>query len=128
MRERIESAVRLILQNCGDDWFMILEESVSEKFVQFAFDEESGLVFDLPLQALTKSEIELAGTLLAAYEVISETAQVYDGPDGDEVGEQSSFQCNVGFDVELAVTLSYRIFREVYGFSDDTRFDVTIMR
>lgn len=128
MRERIESAVKLILQNCGDDWFMILEESTSEKFVQFAFDEESGLVFDLPLQALSPDEIELAKTLLADYDVDPETAVVYDGPDGEEVGEQSSFQCQVGFDAELAVTLSYRIFKEVYAFSDDTRFDVTIMR
>ncbi len=128
MRERIESAVKLILQNSGDDWFMILEESESEKFVQFAFDEDSGLVFDLPLQALTPEEIELSRTLLASYGIGSETAQVFDGPDGDEVGEQCSFQTVVGFDTELAVTLTYRIFREVYGFTDATRFDVTIMR
>jgi len=122
MKKRIESAVRLILQNNGDGWFMIFEEPKSEKFVQFAFDEDAGLIFDLPFQALTRAEKESAGVLLAGMGIGPATAEVFEGPDGDHIGQQCSYQAEVGFDAEMAVSLAYRVMREVYG------FDVTINR
>jgi hypothetical protein len=128
MKERMARAVEMILQNRGDGWFMIFEESGSEKFVQFAFDEDGGLIFDLPFQALTTDENTTAARVLADLGVQAESAPVLDGLDGDEIGQQCSFQANVGYDRELAVALAYRVFRDVYGFADDTRFDVTIMR
>lgn len=128
MKERIESAVKLILQNSGDGWFMIFEEPKSEKFVQFAFDEESGLIFDLPFQALTQLEKDSAGMLLSSMGVAPATAEVLDGPDGDCIGQQCSYQAEIGYDAEMAVSLAYRVMREVYGFRDGTRIDVTINR
>lgn len=128
MKERIESAVRLILKNSGDGWFMIFEEPKSEKFVQFAYDEESGLIFDLPFQALTKLERDTAGVLLSGMGVGSAAGEIFDGPDGDHIGQQCSFQAEIGFDAEIAISLAYRVMREVYGFRDDTRIDVTINR
>ena len=59
MKKRVESAIRMILENIGEGWFIILEEPETEKFVQFAYDEGSGLVFDLPFQALDDPEIDI---------------------------------------------------------------------
>jgi len=128
MKERIESAVKLILKNSGDGWFMIFEEPKSEKFVQFAFDEGSGLIFDLPYQALTGLEKDSARVLLAGMGVAPQTEDVFGGPEGDHIGQQCSFQAEIGFDAEMAVSLTYRVMREVYGFRDETKIDVTINR
>ncbi len=128
MQERIRSALLAILQNTGDDWFIIIEEPEHEKFVQFAFDESSGLFFDLPFQALTKSELKRAGSLFAGLAIEPQKAPMLDKPGGKETGVQESFNHHVGRDIDQAVNLAYRVFKEVYAFDDSVRLDVTIMR
>lgn len=126
MKKRIESAIRLILENTGEGWFIILEEPVDEKFVQFAYDEDSGLIFDLPFQALTDDELTRARQVLGEAGIGDETAGLYDAPDGEQIGEQTSFNAMVGRDVDRAVELVHRVFTYVYGFDDKTRFNITI--
>jgi hypothetical protein len=126
MKKRVESAIRLILENIGEGWFIILEEPETEKFVQFAYDEGSGLVFDLPFQALDEDELARARQVLGEVGVGDEVASIFDSPDGEAVGEQRSFNSMVGKDVDRAVDLVYRVFTYVYGFDDKTRFNVTI--
>ncbi len=128
MKERIRSALQTLLQNSGDDWFIIIEEPENEKFVQFAFDEASGLFFDLPFQALTKDELEKARSLFTALSIDAQKASMLDQPGGKEIGIQESFNHHVGRDIDLAVDISYRVFKEVYAFTDSVRLDVTIMR
>lgn len=126
MKKRIESAIRLILENIGEGWFIILEEPDTEKFVQFAYDEDTGLIFDLPFQALDEDELVRARQVLGEVGVGDEVASIFDSPDGEAVGEQRSFNSMVGSDVEQAVDLVHRVFTYVYGFDDKTRFNVTI--
>ncbi|NCB40146.1 MAG: hypothetical protein EOM80_15405 [Erysipelotrichia bacterium] len=128
MKDRIRTALNLLLQNTGDDWFIILEEPEHEKFVQFAYDEGPGLIFDLPFQALTDDEIEKAKKLMASFNIVPEELTAMDHPGGQKIGVQHSFSAQIGNDVELAVSLAYRVFREVYELADDTPFNVTIMR
>lgn len=126
MKKRVESAIRLILENIGEGWFIILEEPDTEKFVQFAYDEDTGLIFDLPFQALDEDELVRARQVLGEVGVGDEVASIFDSPDGEAVGEQRSFNSMVGSDVEQAVDLVHRVFTYVYGFDDKTRFNVTI--
>ncbi|OGK06170.1 MAG: hypothetical protein A2W80_13805 [Candidatus Riflebacteria bacterium GWC2_50_8] len=126
MKKRVESAIRLILENIGEGWFIILEEPDTEKFVQFAYDEDTGLIFDLPFQALDEDELVRARQVLGEVGVGDEVASIFDSPDGEAVGEQRSFNSMVGSDVDQAVDLVHRVFTYVYGFDDKTRFNVTI--
>ena len=126
MKKRIESAIRLTLDNVGEGWFIIIEEPTDEKFVQFAYDEDTGLIFDLPFQALDEDELARARQVLGEAGVGDETASVFDAPDGTKIGEQRSFNAMIGRDVERAVDLVHRVFTYVYGFDDKTRFNITI--
>lgn len=128
MKERIKHALQTIMQNKGDDWFIIIEEPEQEKFVQFAFDEGEGLIFDLPFQALNKTELAKARKLMAEFSITPEAQPAFDQHSGKEIGKQESFNAQVGGDLELAINLSYRVFVEVYGLVDTTPLNVTIMR
>ncbi|PKL46932.1 MAG: hypothetical protein CVV42_14660 [Candidatus Riflebacteria bacterium HGW-Riflebacteria-2] len=128
MKKRIESAIRLILENSGEGWFIILEDPAEEKFVQFAYDEDTGLIFDLPFQALNTDELARAKQVLGEAGVGDESAGVFDGVDGEQIGEQRSFNAMVARDVDQAVDLVHRVFTYVYGFDEKTRFNVSIGR
>jgi len=128
MKKRIESAIRLILDNSGEGWFIILEDPSEEKFVQFAYDEDTGLIFDLPFQALNADELARAKQVLGEAGVGDESAGVFDGVDGEQIGEQRSFNAMVARDVDQAVDLVHRVFTYVYGFDERTRFNVSIGR
>ena len=128
MKKRIESAIRLILDNSGEGWFIILEDPSEEKFVQFAYDEHTGLIFDLPFQALNADELARAKQVLGEAGVGDESAGVFDGVDGEQIGEQRSFNAMVARDVDQAVDLVHRVFTYVYGFDERTRFNVSIGR
>lgn len=126
MKKRIESAVRLVLENLGEGWFIIFEEPTAEKFVQFAYDEDTGLIFDLPFQALDEDELGRARQVLGEAGIGDEIAEIFDAPSGEKRGEQQSFNAMVGRDVEQAIDLVHRVFTYVYGFDDKTKFNVTI--
>ncbi len=126
MKKRIESAIKLILDNAGEGWFIIFEEPRTEKFVQFAYDEDTGLIFDLPFQALDKDELGRARQVLGEAGIGDETAGIFDAPDGEQLGEQQSFNAMIGRDIEQALDLVHRVFTYVYGFDDKTKFNVTI--
>ncbi len=117
MRDRIRAAVEMVLGNMGEGWFLIIEEPENEKFVQFALDEEAGLIFDLPFQALTDDEIEKARPVLGAL-----------GVNAVEVSDFSSFQADIGKDVEFAVKVAIAVFCEVFGLNEGTHLDITINR
>lgn len=154
MKERIINAIDMLTSNRGEDWFVVLEDAKTEKFIQFTYDEGYGLQLDLPLVALEKDEAPKAEKLLAEYNI---TAREVEYPEDDECccedeecdcghdhehsehcdcgceGEEESgpflsFNEKIGDDKAKAVEIAYRVFKEVYGLKDNTDLNVTIFR
>ena len=148
MKERIANAINLLTTNRGDDWFTVLEEPKSEKFIQFTYDESYGLQIDLPVVALQPDELQKAEKLLAEYSI--EKIEIEPSEDdccccGDkeEHGENCDCDCCDGEkeceevfesfnkkieDKSVAIEIAYRVFKEVYNMPDNTDINVTIFR
>lgn len=145
MKERIQNAIEILTTNKGEGWFTVLEEPQKEKFIQFTYDEDYGLQIDLPVVALNPEELAKTEKLMAEYSI--EKIEVT--PSEDDCcccGEEHEEHCNCGCDHEeagdekfetfnkkiedknTAVEIAYRVFKEVYGYSDDTHINVTIFR
>lgn len=125
MKERIKNAIKTVCGNIGDGWILIIEDPETESFVQFAFDSSSGLVFDLPFQALNQQQVQLARQTLGPYEIFPYTTT---DPTGNAKDEQRTFNADVGFDIDLATELSVACFNEVYKLAVDSSLNVTITR
>ncbi|GAB4275090.1 MAG: hypothetical protein Kow0029_15950 [Candidatus Rifleibacteriota bacterium] len=118
--DRMKLALNIIIGNKGDGWFVIMEEPDSEKFVQFAFDEDSGLYFDCPIMAFSDDELR------AAHRVMKRFGVSFDDPKADQ--DFSSINTDVGFDAELGAQIASAFFREVFLFSDNVSFNIEISR
>ena len=160
MKERIKKAIEMLTTNKGDDWFTVLEEPKSEKFIQFTYDESYGLQVDLPVVALQPEELQKAEKLMGEYSIEKIVVNPEEddccccgedhehdghcdcgcgdhhhdehcacGCEGDEEEDVKfeSFNKKVE-DNDKAVEIAYRVFKEVYGLSDDTPINVTIFR
>lgn len=150
MKDRIKNAIELLTTNKGEDWFTVLEEPKSDKFIQFTFDEGYGLQLDLPVVALQPEELEKAEKLMAEYDISKKVIEPseddccccgedhdHDHDDHCNCGcEDDDEECNETYecfnekieDNNKAVEIAYRVFKEVYGLSDDTAINVTIFR
>lgn len=150
MKKTIETALEMLVKNSGEGWFCILEEPKTEKFVQFAYDEDEGIFFDLPRPALTKKEFESASEVLSGYDITLSESQIPEqspehnpdcdcGCDDDECdcddgcccshGEPfETFNKHLGNDTQLAGEIAYAVMREVYKLKENTKLNVTIMR
>ena len=147
MKERIKNAIEMLTTNKGEDWFTVLEEPKSEKFIQFTYDEGYGLQVDLPVVALQPEELAKAEKLMGEYGI---SKRVMEPPEDDccccgedhEHGEHCDCGCEddeesdekfESFNEKVddnnkAVEIAYRVFKEVYGLPDDTAINVTIFR
>ena len=147
MKERIKKAIEMLTTNKGEDWFTVLEEPKSEKFIQFTYDEGYGLQVDLPVVALQPEELAKAEKLMGEYGIAK---RVMEPPEDDccccgedhEHGEHCDCGCEddeesdekfESFNEKVddnnkAVEIAYRVFKEVYGLTDDTAINVTIFR
>lgn len=119
IHQRMLLGLQAVCENQGDGWFIIMEEPETESFVQFAFDEGEGLVFDCPTMSFNPEELENAIEVMARFGISHEN------PSGDDF---SSFNAAIGMDVELAAQIATAMFCEVFKFDDDLRFDITINR
>jgi hypothetical protein len=135
MKNTIETALDTLLKNSGEGWFCIIEDPKTEKFVQFAYDEEEGLWFDLPKPALTKKELEVALDLLSGYDIKLMAPGIEDedcehGNEDCECHEEvfETFNKHLGRDKQLAAEIAYAVMRQVYNLKDDTKLDVTLTR
>ncbi|MBQ3643574.1 MAG: hypothetical protein II961_03160 [Candidatus Riflebacteria bacterium] len=148
MKERIKNAIEILTTNKGDGWFTVLEEPKSEKFIQFTYDESYGLQVDLPVVALQPEELAKAEKLMGEYSI--EKIEINPAEDDccccsdeHEHGEDCDCNCCDGEekceekfesfnkkvdDNNKAIEIAYRVFKEVYGLSDDTAINVTIFR
>ena len=161
MKNRIKNAIDMLTTNKGDDWFTVLEEPKSEKFIQFTYDESYGLQVDLPVVALQPEELAKVEKLMGEYGIAK---RVMEPPEDDDCcccdedhehedhcgcgcedhhhDEHCSCGCEGDEDDDVkfesfnekvddnnkAVEIAYRVFKEVYGLSDDTPINVTIFR
>ena len=126
IEEDINQAVDELVRKEGDGWFMIIEDSRTRKFVQFVWGATEGLTFDLPSQTLNQVELERAKKVLANYDIVLETWELYDRPNGKVVGEQSGFNKDISNSPELAKKIALDVFLEIYKVDPNTNLGVTI--
>lgn len=117
--QRMLLGLQAVCENQGEGWFAIMEEPETESFVQFAFDEGDGLVFDCPTMSFDEEELEKAVAVMKRFGINHEN------PAGDDF---SSFTANIGMNIELAAQIATAVFTEIFMFSEDVRFDITINR
>ena len=96
------------------------------KFVQFAWGEAEGIIFNLPSQALDKEELELASKKLKKYGIEYESWPLYDAAGERVVDEHGGFNKNLGNDIALAQKLARLMLYEVYGLDRSIKLSVTI--
>jgi hypothetical protein len=121
-RARMEEALRA-LRTRDKGSFVVFEDRLSKKFVQFAGSRWERLLLDLPTQPLDPDEMRRASAFFAKRGVQLHTWTV-EGPDGER-REQSSFQLELGADVERAAKLALGVFREVYHLPPDFSLEIT---
>ncbi len=126
MLTQIKSSINSLVKNDGDGWFLIIEEPESMKFVQFAWGETEGIIFNLPSQTLSTEELELASKKLKYYGIEYEAWPSSDAAGEVIIDEQGGFNKNLGNDAALAQKLASLILYEVYGLDRSVEFSVTI--
>ncbi len=117
--DRVYQALKLITGNQGAGWIAIIEEPETESFVQFAFDQATSLVFDCPTISFSDDQLSRAKTLLSRYK-IEET-----NPSGEDF---TTFNAELGDNIELAAEIAAAMFTEVFQFSDNRGLNVTVTR
>lgn len=145
LKDRIKTAIDMIVSNRGEDWFIVLEGAKDEKFVQFTYDEGYGLQLDLPVVALKVEELARAEKLLGEYSIVKRKIEYSEEGDcccGEEHGKDEHCDCGCedrskeifeSFnekieDTNRAVEIAYRVFKEVYLYQDNWELNVTIFR
>lgn len=117
--DRIHKALEVLCGNSGDGWYIIIQESESEKFVQFALEENGGLIFDCPVVALDKDELKKAEILLGKYGI---------KPADITGGNFVTFNADLGQDLKKAATIASEMFKFVYEKPERAKFDIIINR
>lgn len=116
--ERIRAALNRLLERQDDDAFVIVEDKMSGKFVQFAGNAFQDLIFDLPGQALDSMELTRANILLRIFDISFEEWDVYDEPGGNVIGRQTGFCKSIGRDADFAAQLAWKVLTEVYALKE----------
>ncbi len=120
----IRSALRRLRSRTNEDAFLIIEEKKTNKFVQFAKDNENNLIFDLPDQTLTLAEQARGRMLLRSYNIVYEEWEVLDKPDGKVVGTQKGFNKNLGKDLDAITEITYAVFTKIYLFVEPIKLSI----
>ncbi len=108
---------RLLTQPLGA--FVIIEEPLSGKFVQFGGSKDEPLWLDLPSQTLSPDEMTRAKAVFAEFGYAG--AEV----DHDPAGQDTNFIVKFGTDVDKATELAVAVLHRVYKFGDDTKLKLT---
>jgi len=123
-RTRIRDALTALNLRVNVDAFVIVEDQVTRKFVQFAGSSNEPLTLDLPHQTLSELEFYRAVTFFRKLCVEGNEHQLFDEPGGRVVGKQSSFNMEFA-SVEDAADVTVRIFEEVYLASPNSHLIIT---
>lgn len=103
--------------------FVIIEIAGTEKYIQF-YNENPGLLLDLPEVALTKKEVKLASTYFARHGINSVKTTARDPATGDTfvlVGWTKTFD---PLDVDDVVDIAFGALFEIYGINKDTTLTI----
>jgi hypothetical protein len=121
-RERIEVALKALLQRTNDDAFVIFEEKRSRKFVQFAGSARQDLMLDLPPQTLDQTEDARAEIYFRELGTrpVEDQSSTLEG----KIVRQRYYQKQFGRDAGAAAAAAMGVFERVYQFPPD--FDLVI--
>lgn len=123
-QEQISQALSGLLQRSNEDAFVILEDTKTKKYVQFAGSTREPLILNIPFIAFTPLELERAKKLFEEYKIKSEETPVSDYKGGPVTGKLSQFNMNLGNDIKRATEIALRIFSEVYMLPPDFKLGV----
>lgn len=114
IQEQVRQSLGRLLERCGEGTCVIIEDTKTEKFVQFAGVESEGLIFDLPREAMSDKELARAKKVLPTMGIVFGKRDLYDKPDGEVVGRWSGFSLDLGSDIESATNAVMLVFEKVY--------------
>lgn len=112
----IENALSALLSRSNGDAFVIFEETKTKKFVQFA-GAQGKIFLNLPSNPLSAPEMEKAKTLFKEYGVEAKTFPISSVKVW--LGKKTDFDMDLGQNTKKAALIAMRVFKEVYGFSDN---------
>lgn len=116
-KTEVREALTALLMRDNADAFVIIEEPVSGKFVQFSGSVTEPLYFSLPTGQMNTDEFERAKTVLRAYRIkVSEVALFTDESATKPAGSLMEFNEKLGRDVEQGVALVSKVMTRVFGF------------
>ncbi|WP_298902208.1 hypothetical protein [uncultured Psychroserpens sp.] len=123
--DRIRAELVKMMEKKGPYTFVIFEEPNSGKFVQFAGNKNEELLFDLPSDQLSKTQLENAKNILKTYDIIHETSPTYtDETETAENGSLSTFSKRINNDIDLAIELTSRVMIDVFGFDEHVKLSI----
>ena len=121
--EAFAESLRRLTERNKEDAFVILEDRVSGKFVQFG--RGTTIKIDLPLAALDEMETDRAADWFRNLGV--ESPRSFDAPDPRESGKlrsQASFEFDFGTDARRAAYSALDLFAAVYQLSDGVVWNI----
>ncbi len=122
-QHKISDALSALLQRQNEDAFVIIEDSRTNKFVQFARTDDGLLLLDLPAVALTETEFEKATQFFEQRGVVGQEHELLSEPDG--VAVDSIFTFNVEYEsVSEATKTVEEIFKSVFGIKAGSGFRI----
>jgi hypothetical protein len=116
-QRKIEVALAALLQRPNnEDAYVIFEEKISRKFVQFARPAHKSLILDLPSQTLDDIETTRANVYFGELGIKAVDEPVFDGPGGEVVGRQRTIQMMFDRDYSTAARVASEVFRRIFRF------------
>ena len=116
-RLTITRALAALLERRYKRAFVVFEERLSGKFVQFVGSREGTMLLDLPRRILDEAETARAKQLFDDLGVDNPVeVDLIDPRTEKVVDKRLTFQMALGKDVKLAADVAVRIFTQVYGF------------
>jgi hypothetical protein len=119
---RIYVALIALLRHGADDSFLVIEEPLSQKFVQFGKGRCLGM--DVPLVNLSREEADDASRFFE--KLGEECPREYHAPDpkSGKVRHGATFHHDFGEDADLAARAAFSFFRDVYRFPPEVPLSI----
>jgi hypothetical protein len=118
-KEEIRVALRALLGRKNLDSFVIINETSSDKYVQFAVNDGQ-LYFDMPTQQFDEDQLTKAIAQLEPYGILLEVQKMYDAEDATNViDEMAGFSKEIGNDLDVAMKIVEGLITKVFNPSGD---------
>ena len=117
-KAEVKKAISTMLTKTVDP-FLIVEISESEKYIQF-YNDNPGLLLDLPVVALSKEEAELASVYFSKHGVSALDSMAKDPATGKEHILKAWMHTYNPDDIDEVVDVAFGALFEVYGITEST--------